>query len=140
MSIGGRPVADDVIEIDSKDLFGLVFTFTARPTRVSGSVVDAKGAADPDSDVVIFPADTTLWREGIFSDRRMRKVHATSVAAFEFSGLAPGEYYLAAVNAGLTMDLQDLQLDRLIAGAIKITLGEGEDRTVPLKVFLPRGR
>jgi hypothetical protein len=137
----GDVVADDVIELETTDVSGLVFTFSNKASRVSGSVVDAKGAADAESDVLVFPADTTLWREGVFNDRRVRFMHATSAGGFEFSGLAPGEYYIAAVNNRLTNDWQDpMFLARLIAGATKFTCGEGEERALQLKAFAPRGQ
>jgi hypothetical protein len=141
VSRDGRSVADDVIDLDATDLAGVVLTFSSKASRVAGSVVDARGAVDAEADVIVFPADTTLWREGIFNDRRVRLTHATSAAAFELAGLAPGEYFIAAVSARLTNDWQDsLFLDRLIAGATKFTLREAEDRTLQLRTFTPRGR
>jgi hypothetical protein len=135
----GRLVADDVIELVDSDIAGLVVTYSDRPTIVTGSVVDAKGIADADSDVIVFPADTTLWREGIINDRRVRMTHVTSRAAFEFVELPTGEYYLAAVREASRNEGEFPQfLERLIAGATKITLAGGEQRAVQLKSFTPR--
>lgn len=138
---GGKPVADSIIDLDS-EVSDLVITFSDKANRVSGSVTDPSGAPDVDSAIIVFPADTMLWREGIFANSwRVRRVYATSKATFEVSSLQPGQYYFAAVNAGLTNDWQDPQfLERLIAGATKVTLGDGEERTVALKTFTPRGR
>ena len=99
----------------------------------------------------MFPADTTLWREGIFSTRRMRFRHATSAATFELDALPPGDYYIAAVSARLTaawhdppflsqaLEAQGL-LERLIPGATRFTLGDGEEKTISLKTFTPQDR
>ena len=50
--------------------------------------------------MIVFPADSNAWREGIFTSRRARKVHATSAGAYEIATLAPGDYYLVAVSRG----------------------------------------
>jgi hypothetical protein len=137
----GSLLADDVIELVDSDIAGLVVTYSNQPSIVTGSVVDAKGVADADSDVIVFPADTTLWREGIINDRRVRTTPVTSRAAFEFVELPAGDYYLAAVGGAPTTEAGFPQfLERLVAGATKITLGEGEQRAVQLKSFTPRER
>ena len=104
------------------DINDLVLTFSKTATRISGMVADARGNVDPDADVIAFPADTTGWRHGLFpSSHRMRVTHTTSTAAFEFMGLAPGEYYVAAASARLTTTWDDpAWLERLIPGATKI--------------------
>ena len=58
-----------------------------------------------------------------------------------FTILAPGDYYVTAVSARQTPGWQDPQfLERLIPGAVKVTVGDGEEKTVALKIFIPRGR
>ena len=141
VSRGGRPIADDVIELDDAEVSDLVLTVTDTPPRVSGTVVDARGAAVFGTDVIAFPADTSLWRKGIVNNRRVRFVHATSAGAFDFDGLAPGEYYVVAVRERFTDEWQDPAfLDRLIAGATKVSVGPGEHRAVELKTFTLRER
>jgi hypothetical protein len=140
---GGRAIEDGVIELDA-DVSGIVIAFSDRSTRVSGSVVNADAAPDAQSHVIVFPADTALWRQGIF-DRRERLVQTTSRGTFEALGLMPGEYYAVAVDVRLTSGQvnlwKDVQfLERLIAGATKFTLGDGEVRTLSLRTFTPRGR
>ncbi len=141
VSRGGRVIGDDVIELEAADVSGLVLTMSTKVSKVSGLVADAKGAADTAADVIVFPADTALWREGTFNDRRVRLVHTTSAAAFEVPHLAPGEYYIVAIRARPATEWQDPSfLDQLVAGATKFTLGEGAEHTVQLKTFTPRGR
>jgi hypothetical protein len=134
VSRGGSPTPDDVIDLEAADVTGLVITFSKKTTRVFGSIAGTDGAADPNADVIIFPADTTLWRDGIVNNRRVRMVRATSAATFETSGLAPGEYYIAAVSARLVLDWQDPPfLDRVIPVATRFTLAAGEEKTLPLR-------
>jgi len=135
VSRGGKPLPDNVLELSTADLDDVVLTFSNKVLRVSGTVTD------PDTDVIVFSADTTGWREGIFNSRRIWRAHTGSSGTFEHSGLAPGEYYVAAVSTRLTTDWRDPQfLERLIPGAVKVTLGDGDDKVVALKTFTPKGR
>lgn len=132
---------DDVIELNSGELSGLQLTFSKQSSHLAGSIVDAAGASVADADVIVFPADSTLWREGIINSRRIRTVHATSAAMFEVSTLPPGDYYIAAVGSRFITDAADpLILERLIPGAAKFTLSEGETKTIQLKTFIPRDK
>lgn len=141
VSRGGRLAPDDVIDLDTGEVTDVVVTFSRTPTRLAGSITGANGAADANAVVIVFPADTTLWREGVVNFQRMRRRRPTSSATFEFSGLAPGEYYLAAVGARSVIDWQDPSfLTRIIPVATKVTLGAGEEKTVPLRAVTPRGR
>ena len=114
---------------------------TNAPLRISGTVTDAKGVADSATDVIVFPADTRFWRDGIFNDRRVRLVHATTSGAFEIQDLAPGEYHIVAIRARAVAEWQDPQfLESLVAGATKVTLGDSPATGIPLKTFTPRER
>ena len=57
--------------------------------------------------VVVFPADTTVWRQGIFQSRRVGHVLASSTGAFDMAFLAPGDYYLTAVSARHALEWDD---------------------------------
>jgi hypothetical protein len=141
VSRAGQPVAERVITLGDEAIADLVLTFSNTPTRLSGSVADAKGAPDPDADVIVFPADTSVWREGIFDSRRVRQVHATGAGAFDVAALSPGEYHVVAVSSRLTMNWDDpVFLEQLIPGAMTVALGDGAHETLALKTFVPRGR
>ena len=133
---GGRPQPDYVIDLGDRDLTGVIVTLSNANRRVSGTVADTKGAPDPDAQVVVFPADTAVWREGIFHSRRVQRVRASSTGAFELTFLAPGDYYVTAVSSRHSLEWQDpLFLERLIPGATKITLADGDDKTMALVTF-----
>src|SRR3954466_6624487 len=138
---GTRPLPEDILELEDEEIRDIAITLTRNATRISGSIVDAMGAPDSDTRVVIFPADTTFWREGIFNPRRVRRMAATSSGTFEFNGMAPGDYYIAAVNARVPDAWDDPVLyERLISGASKVTVDAGASVTVALKSFMPRGQ
>ena len=97
-------------------------------------------AADTDAFVVVFPADTTSWREGVFNYRRLRRMPATSAGAFQFTGLAPGDYYIAALSARFMNEWDDpLFLERVTGSATTFTLVPGADKTLALKTVAWRG-
>ena len=138
---GGKRLVDDLLELESADVTDLTVTVSNGKTRISGSVVDSNGAADPESNVIAFPADTTLWREGILSDRRFCQTAVTSAAGFECAGLSPGDYFVVSIDAGMRIDRADPSfLERLIPGAARITLAEGDDKKTSLRTFVPRER
>jgi hypothetical protein len=66
-------------------------------------------------------------------------VHATTLGRFDISDLPPGEYYVAAVVNRWTADSMDpALLERLVAGATKVSLAMGDERTVALKSVVIR--
>ena len=141
VSRGGRLLTDDVLDLEDEDVRDLVVTFTKRPTRVTGTIVDATGAADTGARVIVFPADTTWWRDGIVNSRRVKEARASAAAGFEFSGLAPGDYYIAAISSRVTDRFDDPQLlERLVSGATKFTIDRGAARTFALKTLTPQSR
>lgn len=141
-SIAGKLVPDEVIELGAAEVSSLVLIFGQTTNRVSGRVSGADGAPDPDAAVIVFPADSNAWREGIFTSRRARRVHATSAGAYDIATLAPGDYYLAAVSRQLALNWQGEPelLERLIAGATGVTLGAEDEKTVPLRTITLSGR
>jgi len=135
-TLNGKQMVDEIIELGSSELTGLVMTFGQKTNAVSGTVTDSNGAPDADAAVIAFPADSTAWREGVFSSRRTRRVNATSKGAYEMTTLAPGEYFISAVSfrSMPALNWSDPRfLDRLIPVATKITLGVEESKNVPLK-------
>jgi hypothetical protein len=141
ISRGATPLADDVLTLENEDVTDLVVTYNRSPTKLTGSVVNTMEAAEPDAVVIVFPADTTLWRDGIVSTRRVRRTPATSAGVYEFTGLAPGEYHLAAVSPRYTSAWDDpVFLEALTSGATRIRLDSGGTASAVLKMIVPRGQ
>lgn len=135
----GRLLPDGVIDLDAAGADDLVLTLSKTLTRVSGSIAGASQTVTSNADVLVFPADTTFWREGVTDSRRMRLVHATSASTFELDGLAPGEYYIVAIDAGSIFDWRDpASLERVRPSATTFTLGAGEQKTLALHTTTPR--
>jgi len=139
MTLNGKPVLDDTIDIGETEVTGLVLTYGTTTNRVSGRVDTAAGTPDPDAAVIMFAADSNAWREGVFSSsRRARMVRVRSTGAFEIASMAAGEYYLAAVPSRMVLNWRDPQLlERLVAGATRVTLGVEDEKTVTLRTLTP---
>jgi hypothetical protein len=133
-SLAGKPLIDELLELGTFEVSGLVLTFGETTNHVSGRVSDATGAADPDAAVIAFAADSDAWQEGVFTSRRARKVFATSAGTYDIATLAPGDYYVVAIDRRLALNWQDPKfLESLIAGATKVTLGAEDQKTVALR-------
>jgi hypothetical protein len=140
MSVRGESNPDAVIDLGIDDVPGLVYMFSNRPSQVTGTVSDANSGTTF-VDVIVFPADTSFWREGIFNSRRVSRVRASSSGSFAFPSLMLGDYYAVAVGARLTVAWEDPAfLERLIPGASKFSLKASQDTTLSLKSFAPRER
>jgi hypothetical protein len=135
----GRSLPDGVADLEAAGADDLVLTLSKTFTRVSGSITSANQAAASNADVIVFPADTTFWREGVVSSRRMRLVHATSASTFELDGLAPGEYDIVAIDAESIFDWRDpASLERVRPSATAFALGAGEQKTLTLRTTTPK--
>jgi protocatechuate 3,4-dioxygenase beta subunit len=131
--LDGRNLADDPLTIEAEDISGIVITFTDRTTQLGGSVRDARGQPDKTADVVIFPADSQAWQQGVPNTRRIRTARVSLSGTFEFTNLPAGDYYAAAVSGGTTSDVQDAKLlGSLIGGATRITVSDGDKKTQDL--------
>lgn len=129
----GRDVADIVFEVPPAGLSGLVLTFTDRAAEISGVLLDAAGRPTSDLSIILFAANPDLWFNGSRWTRPI--VRPASDGWFAFSGLAPGDYFLAALTDVSTADLtDDVFLREVATAAIKVTVAAGEKKTHDIRV------
>jgi hypothetical protein len=113
----------------------VVFTFTDRPTELTGAVTNATGTSNLDATVLVFPSDVQTWTSAWVDARRFRSVRVEPTGAFRILALPPGEYYVAAIPDELSRDWQDPAfLDALSRAGSQVTLVEGESRTLNLRI------
>jgi len=131
----GRNLADEPLDIADEDVTGIVLTYTDRVTQITGAVIGSQGAPDKTAEVVVAPADSQSWKEGLPSTRRLRSARASSIGVYEFSGLPPGDYVVAAFGSDTTVDLQDQKfIESVIGIGTRVTLADGETKTQDLTV------
>jgi uncharacterized protein (DUF2141 family) len=132
--LGGQDVLDTLLEFkEARNLAGAVLTFSDRHTELTGRLATPSGQAASDCFMIAFSTDPAVWRP------RARRVQVTRPAtdgAFTFRDLPPGEYFLAALT---DLDQDEWKDEPLLsqiaaAGAIKLTIGEGERKVQDLRI------
>jgi hypothetical protein len=131
ITFNGQDVTDAGVDFRTKDVEGVEITLTSKVTHVTGGVSDDKGPVS-DYVVVIFASDPTKW---IDRSRFVGLVRPAQQGRFRANGLPPEDYLaiaLPSVNGPEFMDPDFLQ--QLRAQASSFTLGEGETKTLELKL------
>jgi hypothetical protein len=123
--VSGREVLDAPLDLrqSSEDA---VVTFSDRASTVAGMVKDAQGAVVPDAWAIVFSTERAAW---FFNSRRVAGVKTEVDGRYTIRNLPPGDYYVAAatdVAQGEWFDHDVLQ--KLVPSAIRIALGEHEDK------------
>ena len=116
----------------SQSVTSALVTFTDRLADLTGIVHNAAGGAPNEFTVVLFSADHTHW---VPRARRIQAVRPSADGAFAFRDLPGGDYYLAAIDdvePGEWFDPAFLQ--RLLPTAMKLTLGEGEQKVQEIRL------
>ncbi len=132
-TMNGKDVLGAPLELTMADVDGVVITFSDKTTQISGAVhgIPANGSAT----VLVVPANYRGWIADGMSSRRMRQTPAPTTGTYSTSGLPPGDYLIAAVDDNdLTDDPDPAFLESIARVATKITLGDGEKKTLDLTV------
>lgn len=135
--LGTTDLTDVAFDLSSKDLSGVVITYTDRPASLSGNVRTSQGA-DPGAVVLAFPTDSSAWGGRGAFPRRMRTARADKDGSYSFTALAPGEYYVVAVDESGFADWQDpalLEALTRVSQQIRIVDGEHREQTLTTAVI-----
>jgi hypothetical protein len=132
-TVNGKDLLSSPFELTMADIEGVVITFTDKQTQITGAVhgIPANGTAT----VLVVPLDYKAWIADGMSTRRMRQAPAPSAGTYSAGGLPPGDYLIAAVDDNdLTDDPDPAYMESIARVATRITLAEGEKKTVDLTV------
>jgi hypothetical protein len=132
--IAGADVTDSAVDLSGADVDDVEIVISTAGASLTGRTADA--ARVDDYAVVVFPVDATLWSA---HSRHMKLAPSAPDGSFRISGLPPGAYFAAA------LDPLDPQIDggawqdpgflaRLSSQASRVTLADGERRSVTLRV------
>jgi hypothetical protein len=132
VELNGRNLADDPIDVrHGETLNGVRVVLTNRPTHLRGALLDEQ-KQPADGTVVVFPEETSRWRE---DSRTVRAARPDQRGEFWIKGLPAGKYLIAAVDY-----VQDGQwydpdfLADLRPGAQRLSLAEAESKRIDLTV------
>jgi hypothetical protein len=132
VALNGRDLADDPIDVrHGETVNGVRVVLTNRPTRLRGALLDDK-KQPADGTVVVFPDDTSRWRE---QARTIRAARPDQRGEFSINGLPAGTYLIAAVDYaqdGLWYDPEFLA--DLRPRAQRFSLAEAESKRIDLTV------
>jgi len=135
VTMGGKDITDRVFDLQV-DTTSLVVTYTDRPSKVSGTVTDERGAASPTAVVLVFPVDPQRWAGYGASPRTLKSTLTTRSGAYTINHLPPGDYYAIAVGDADTDGWRDPDtLEALASQATRLTVAAGDAaKTLDLRV------
>jgi len=133
ITAGGQDALDAPFTLQpNTHLRDATITFTERLAQLKGTLRTGAGAVTPEYNVVLFPADPSLW---LAQSRRIQSVRPSADGAYVFRNVPAGDYLVAAVDdvePGEWFDPAFLQ--RTAASAARITIGEGEQKAQDIRV------
>ncbi|OFW05993.1 MAG: hypothetical protein A3H96_00200 [Acidobacteria bacterium RIFCSPLOWO2_02_FULL_67_36] len=134
VTLGGEDVTDTPIDFDHVPEGEILRVhLTNRVTQISGTVVDASGRPAPHSAVVVFSREAEQWTLG---PRYVRRADTSASGMFQIEGLAPGEYFAAAVER-LSKGhwFRPSIFNELRPTASELSLTKGQSRVIQLRVL-----
>jgi len=129
----GIDVSDSGIEFRAnEDITDIEVELTNRVTDLSGLVTNGRGAAVKDYSVVVFAQDRDKWTA---NSRYLRTGRPDQDGRFKITGLPPGEYHIVAIDYVDPNEWTEPDyLERVRSKATSVTIGEGETKSVDLKI------
>jgi protocatechuate 3,4-dioxygenase beta subunit len=126
-------VMDDGFEVKAgEQITGVDVELTNKVTAIAGLVTNARGEPAKDYTLLMFPADSKRWKTG---SRYLRTARPDQDGRFRTTGVVPADYYIIAIEKLESGQVYDPEfLERVRSKATNITVGEGETRTVDLKI------
>jgi hypothetical protein len=134
---GITDLAESPLDIIDSSAPGIEITLTDRTGRVAGTVRDARNVPISAAAVIAFPVSRGAWPAAART-RRAQLVRSSHYGAFEVSGLSAGDYFFVAIDDAGATDWQDARmLERLSAGATRVTVAADAQKSVELRLFWP---
>ncbi|HYN06779.1 MAG TPA: carboxypeptidase-like regulatory domain-containing protein [Vicinamibacterales bacterium] len=132
--VDGRDILDTPLQLtgDSPGTTNVVLTLSDQHNSLSGTLETSARLPAVNFTVIAFTTNRSWWTSPF---RRIRTARPASDGHFAFQDLPPGEYYLAAVTDLAPDDVRDAEfLAQAVATAVRVTIGEGEQKIQNLRV------
>jgi hypothetical protein len=129
----GNDVTDTGIEFrPNEEVSGIEIELTNQATEVSGAVTNSRSEPVKDYTVVVFSRDRERWG---YLSRFFQTARPDQDGRFKVRALPAGEYFAVALDYVEPGEASDPELlDRVKARAIAFSLGDGETKTIDLKI------
>jgi hypothetical protein len=132
--LNGTEITDSGVDFKpGEQLSNLEIVLTSKTTEITGGVTAANGEPTKDYTVVVFSDDPTHW--SLPMSRWVTGSRPDQDGRFKISNMPPGTYYVVAldyIESGAWGDPE--LLDRLKTRAKRLTLNEGSNETLDLKL------
>ena len=131
--VSATDVIDSGFEVKTnQEISGLEIELTNKLTTISGLVTNARGAAVKDYTTLVFAQDSARWTG---NTRYQSSGRPDQDGRFKITGLPPGEYYIIALDRLDSGEGGDPEfLERIRTKASRLSLEEGETKTIDLRV------
>ena len=130
--LNGTDVTDGFEVKANEEINGLEVELTNKLTTITGLVTNARGETQKDYSTIVFAQDSTRWGG---NTRYQSMGRPDQDGRFKVTGLPPGEYYIIALDRLDTGEATDPEfLERIRTKASRLSLNEGETKTVDLKL------
>jgi hypothetical protein len=131
VEVGGRDAPDGAIDLKGGRDETVRIVITNSYPSITGRVTDER-AADAEGTVVLFPADESRWTTG---GAPIRSARTDQKGIFRMDTLPPGEYYVIALDAVQTWEINDPEfLESVKSRAERVTLREGGSSQLTLRI------
>ena len=129
--LDGRDVTDQALEIKGESIGALNVIFTDKIPSLGGVVRDRKSLPAEGLTVIAFPQDDRLWQP---QSRQILTARTDATGGYRFAMLPAGDYFVVAVDDVEQGEWFDPAfLEQVRDAAVKLTIGDGEQRTQDLK-------
>ena len=133
-TLNGKDLITSPFLVEGGPVNGIALTFTDHRTEVTGLVQNARGDADADAGVLVFPADYRTWMQNGLPAQAAHLVSPSQTGMYSIVGLPPAEYlFVAAPEDMLTNWRRPETIEVLATQATRVALARGDVKHIDLR-------
>jgi hypothetical protein len=126
----GQPVLDSGVDVSPMTQRTLRIVAGLRRAALRGDIRYTDGQPAVEYALVLFPAANRLW----VSPRHVLVETVGDDGSFEFRGVPPGDYYVAALGSNEPSSVDSRLLEALVAAARPVRIVDGQVTTLRLSI------
>ena len=133
ITLNGQDITDTMVDVSAgQELSGVVVHLTQNAAEVTGTVQSSKGTAIADYVVVLFAPESERWT---YPSRFVHVSRPDQTGRFTISGVPEATYLAVALEYMEPGEETNPEfLEKLKALATRVSVGEGEKKTLTLKL------